>query len=166
MSPTEKLLPSAPLLGLLAVAILAVTACGASATSEPTAAPEAMPVAELAGAEGPAIRHADRTFALDDLIAAGWKNSKQLDAEALPAAIQVWYGFHQMKDIEVRVYASHSDALQYGVEPAKEAAASTYVGDHFKGVKPNYGAYMILGNLVLLCELETSDCDALVDHID
>lgn len=166
MPPTDKLLPSAPLLGVLAVAMLAVTACGASATSEPTSAPEAMPVAELAGAEGPAIRHADRTFALDDLIAAGWKNSKQLDAEALPGAIEVWYGFYNQKDIEVRFYASHSDALHYGVEPAREAAASTYVGDHFKGVKPNYGAYMILGNLVLLCELETSACDDLIAQIE
>ena len=144
---------------LVAFAALAAVACAASEAPEPTSTPQP------AAAEGPAIRHPDRTFTSDDLVAAGWKKSKQLDTDTLPGAIEVWYGFYQKKDIEIRVYASHEDALQYGVGPAEEAAASTYVGDHFKGVKPNYGAYMILGNLVLLCELEIGDCENLVANV-
>ena len=166
VSPTEKLLPSPPLLGVLAIAILAVTACGASATPEPTTAPEAMPVAEPAGAEGPAIRHPDRTFALDDLIAAGWKNSKQLDAEALPGAIEVSYGFYNQKDIEVRVYASHKDVLESGVGPAEEAAKESYASDFFKGSAPNYSAYVVLGNMVLMCQFSVADCDDLIAQIE
>ena len=159
-SPTGKLLPSAPTLCLLAIAMLAVTACGAAAT------PEAVPTAEQAGAEGPAIRYPDRTFALNDLTSAGWKNSKQLDAEALPGAIEVWYGFYNRKDIEVRVYTSHRDVLESGVGPAEETAKESYASDFFKGSAPNYSAYVVLGNMILMCQFSVADCDDLIAQIE
>jgi len=156
---TRHFQPFVPL-SLVAFAALAAVACAASQTPEPTSTPGATPASD------PVIQQPNRHFTPDDLVAAGWKKSKQLDAEALPAATEVWYGFHRKKDIEVRVYASHEDVLQYGVGPAEEAAAATYVGDHFKGVKPNYGAYMVVGNLVLLCELDIGDCQNLVANLD
>ncbi len=160
MSPTGNLLTSAPILCLLAIVTLAVTACGTPAT------PEAVPTPDPAGAERPAIRHPDRTFTLDELITAGWKNSKQLDAEALPGAIEVWYGFYNRKDIEVRVYASQQDVLESGVGPAEETAKESYASDFFKGSAPNYSAYVVLGNMILMCQFSVTDCDDLIAQIE
>jgi len=142
--------------------VLIVAACGASETSDPASSL----AATSAVASTPPIRHPDRLFTLDDLIAAGWKNSKQLDAEALTGATEVWYGFYNQKDIEVRVYASHADVLEYGVGPAEEAAAESYASDFFKGSAPNYSAYLVLGNMVLMCQFSVTDCDDLVARIE
>ena len=161
----KRRLPPLLLLCLLAPALLAVAACASSESAGPASVPEPTAPPEPTATEGPAIRLPDRIFTLDDLIAAGWRKSKQLDAEALPATAEVWYGFYNQKDIEVRVYASHKDVLERGVGPAQEAAAKSYASDFWKGSAPNYSSYVILGNMVLMCQFSVTDCDDLIERI-
>ena len=66
------------------------------------------------------ITHPDRVYSVDDLVAAGWKKSDQLSTETLASATDVWYGFYQQKDIEIRFYESHETAVDDGVGPAQE----------------------------------------------
>ena len=47
-----------------------------------------------------------KLFTLDDYVAAGWKKSKQYDPETIPQSTDIWYGFFNAKDIEVRFYES------------------------------------------------------------
>ncbi|MBM3957469.1 MAG: hypothetical protein FJ313_05395, partial [Gemmatimonadetes bacterium] len=151
--------PALVILGLTLAAASVAAACAESGAAEPSPTPQ--PTAASASV----IQQPDRLFTLDDLIAAGWKKSKQLDAGFVPAAVEVWYGFYSRKDIEVRVYASHQDVLQHGVGPAEEVARSSYRSDFFKGSAPNYSSYMILGNLILLCQFDVDDCEALTANV-
>ena len=116
----------------------------------------------------------DRTLPLDDLIAAGWKKSKQYSTETVPGTLDIWYGFFNKKDIEVRFYSSHQDALTLGVESADGAierrlrqggptGASTR-GAGSAGVT-RYEAYLIAGNTVMLCEFAIETCTDLVDLV-
>ena len=43
-------------------------------------------------------------FTVDDVVAAGWKKSKELSSETLPDATSVWYGFYKKRDVEVRIF--------------------------------------------------------------
>jgi len=157
----------------IAAASLLLAACGSDEAPAPTAS-------QVEGAGAPAasdeafqtslITSPDRIYTIDDLIAAGWKKSDQLSVETLPKATEVWYGFFRQKDIEVRVYASHEDARQYGVEPAKatiDPDPSARGGDHgpWTPMIASYGAYAVAGNLVMLCELELASCEALVEAL-
>ena len=60
-------------------------------------------------------------YTVDDIIAAGWKKSKELSSETLPDATSVWYGFYKKRDVEVRIYESHDSAINSGIGPAEEA---------------------------------------------
>ena len=90
------------------VLFLAAVSCGSDSPSGPSS--QAVP-------EGPAAVRPDDIFTLDWIISAGWKKSKQLSAETLPGADEVWYGFFDQKDIEIRIYASHEEALALGLDP-------------------------------------------------
>ena len=116
----------------------------------------------------------DRTLSLDDLIAAGWKKSKQYSTETVPGTLDIWYGFFNKKDIEVRFYSSHQDALTLGVESAdgaierrinpSEGALDVFnPGGATSATK--YAAYLIAGNTVMLCEFGIETCTDLVDLV-
>ncbi|NQW18743.1 MAG: hypothetical protein HQ478_14820 [Chloroflexi bacterium] len=110
------------------------------------------------------------SYSVEDLRAVGWKSSQQLETGTLPGATEVWYGFFQQKDIEVRIYESHEAAREFGAPPAK-ATIDEYSGarDGAHGPwTPNiaqYGAFEIIGNLVLMCELELATCEALANEL-
>ena len=152
-------------LTLLAVAAtLLVTACGSDA-EPPGAASQ-----QVDG--GPFVLRADDIFDVDSVTRAGWKKSKQLSAGLLPGAVEVWYGFFEQKDIEIRFYESHADALVLGVDPADEAigrvAQSAEAGGKLdqSRARIGYDAYLVVGNMVMLCELEVATCEALVERLD
>ena len=128
-----------------------------------------------------------RIFTVDDLRAAGMKASKQYDVSELPGGVDAWYGFIRdatgPKDVEVRFYASHADAVAFGTELADEASGDDALVDEetatwVVGVKdrvrlvsggtadlaawsgsrtPNYADFVIFGNMVLLCQGDKPD---------
>ena len=127
----------------------------------------------------------DHIFSLEHLLPTGWKSSKTFDPEAVdengnlytPGATEIYYGFRQRKDIEVRFYKSHEDALNLGASIASEATKNlaetggaqsvTTLADAGVGVRggTKYAAYGIIGNLVVLCELSVETCQSFADAL-
>ena len=146
------------------ITALSVIACGSdSAVSGPTLQDKP---------EAPAVVRAGDTFTVDSAVTAGWKKSKRLSAETLPGTDEVWYGFFEQKDIEIRFYASHEDAIAFGIDPAEQAigrvAQSAEAGGKLDQSKSRtgYDAFVIVGNLVMLCELQVTTCEALITRLD
>lgn len=118
--------------------------------------------------------HADRTFTFDDYVAAGWKKSKQFPTDTVPGSTDIWYGFFDRKDIEVRFYNSHDDAKTLGVESAAAAIDQKFreggqVGASNRGAGSaavtKYKAFAVIGNTVVLCELNVDTCTGLADAL-
>jgi len=110
------------------------------------------------------------SFTVDDVVAAGWKKSKELSAETLPDAMSVWYGFYNQRDVEVRIYESHETAKNSGAGPADESTGRgkpdrTGEGAGFVSTRMSYSTYAIVGNLILMCELDIEYCQGLLDNI-
>lgn len=102
-------------------------------------------------------------YSIEDLTAVGFKKNKQFDPEAVPGSIDIWYGFFSQRDIEVRFYESHADALKFGVEPAEVIIARTAgQRDPLIPVVNLYPAYAVVGNTVMLCERQLSTCEVLI----
>lgn len=109
------------------------------------------------------VTRPDRTYTVDDLVAAGWKKSREFDYSTLPGATAALFGFYNQKDIEVWFYTAHSDAVGRGVGPAEQAIARRPGQTDYLIPQTNrYHAYAIVGNVVMLCEFELADCLALV----
>ena len=145
---------------LLAVALIAmfgVLACGAS---------DAPVVPEGASVDEEGVRlviRPDASYTIDDLVAVGFKKNRQFGAETVPGAIDIWYGFFNQRDIEVRFYNSHADAVDMGTEPAEVIIARTAgQRDPLIPVVNLYPAYAIVGNTIMLCERQISTCEALI----
>ena len=161
MKPLRYLLPCL----LLALAI----ACGSS--DESTAAvTDGEEGAEFF--EDRLIANPDATYVADDLVSVGYKKSRQIETEALPNAQDAFFGFFNQKDIEVWVYETHQDALDFGVDPAEAIFAQRRAPTVGISVLPTerfvnqYGAYAVIGNLVMLCEDELATCEALIVEIE
>ncbi len=111
----------------------------------------------------------DGVFTLDDVIAAGWKKSKELSSETLPDATSVWYGFYNQRDVEIWIYPSHDIAISSGTDPADVAVGkgkpAPFAVGGISATKKSYGAYGIVGNLVMLCEVKIDDCEGLLNAI-
>jgi len=106
-------------------------------------------------------------YVIDDLETVGFKKNKQFDVETVPGAIDIWYGFFQQKDIEVRFYESHAMALDKGVEIAETVIARTAgQRDPLIPVVNLYPAYAVVGNTVMLCERQLSTCEALITLLE
>ena len=113
------------------------------------------------------ITRPDATYTIDDLIAVGFKKNKQFDVDEVPGATDIWYGFFQQKDIEVRFYGSHTSALELGVELAETVIAKKAgQRDFLIPVVNLYPAYAVAGNTVMLCERQLSTCEALIELLD
>ena len=103
---------------------------------------------------------------IDDLISAGWKKNKQFDNSEFPETDGIWYGFFQKRDIEVWIYDSHENAEKFGVPYAEEAIQKRPGQTDYMIPRVNrYHAYVIFGNMLLLCEDQVSDCQKLVDQL-
>jgi hypothetical protein len=150
---------------VLALSMIAVVGCGSgdsgASTDSSAAEIEEDPVQ---------ILQPGGIFTVDDVVAAGWKNSKELSPETLPDALSVWYGFYSQRDVEVRIYESHELALSSGKPPADEATgrgkpAPFSVGG-ISATRTSYTTYAIVGNLILLCEIKIEDCQGLLEAIE
>ena len=108
-------------------------------------------------------------FDVDDVVTAGWKKSKELSPETLPGATSVWYGFYNQRDVEVRIYETHADALGLGMGPADVATGrgkpAPFAVGGISATRMSYTAYAVVGNLILLCEIKIEDCQNLLDAI-
>ena len=114
------------------------------------------------------IFHADKTFTTDSFMAAGWKKSKEYDTATVPESTEIWYGFFNQKDIEIRFYQSHESALEHGV-PLAEDSLQMDAGARIGGVntvRTGYSAYAVAGNAVMLCELDVSSCETLINALE
>ena len=129
---------------------------------------------------------------IGDIEATGWKRSKAYDVEGLTGADAAYLGFWTPPGLgslnyEVRVYPSHQAAVELGTAFAEEASGEDavldaddatwsegvsdrriIVGGGSRGSQnPRYGDYVIISNLVILCEGRTAEhsrdqCAALV----
>ena len=155
-------------------AVVAAIACAACGAGE-GAAPEAPGFEKVMASE--------QVYAIEDFLAAGFKKSKRYDVEGLPAGVDAWYGFwrpggKEPVDYELRFYASHEDAVEYGTALAEEVTGDDAVlsselmtwaegsnerrtiiggggtgGDAaFSGAAARYADFAVFGNVVLLCE--------------
>ena len=141
--------------------------------------------------EGPKyfeIMSAEKTYSIDDIKNAGLKGIKEFKTDAIdkktgepltPGAIEIVVGFFKgpsgPKDIEVRFYSNHDDAVSLGQQPADAVtekpsnlvgnSSVTTLADAGVGMKGStkYGGYAISGNIVVLCERELQAC---LDFID
>jgi hypothetical protein len=157
------------LLGVLSLAM----ACGSSDSD--AAGDAAVPAAEEvdeALAEVSRILSPDLSLTFDDYVTAGWKKSKQYGTDTVPEATDIWYGFFNAKDIEVRFYDSHEIAKTYGFDNAAEAIDQSFreggqYGSSNRGAGSSavtkYKAFVVIGNTVMLCEQSVDSCIALAD---
>jgi hypothetical protein len=129
------------------------------------------------------IINADKTYTMDDIKTAGLKGTKTFKTDAVdkktgeaitPGATNIVLGFFKgpsgPKDIEVRFYSSHQDAVDLGQAPAESItekpsnlvgnSSVTTLADAGVGMKGStkYGGYAINGNIVILCERELQAC--------
>ena len=181
------------LLSIGALAILSV-ACGTDDSSSDSASGSSESVASASEK----IIVSDRIYSADDLKTAGFKKSKTYDVTELEGAVSAIYGFYgadpyNRQEYEVRFYANHEDALTFGTSFADEATGGEAVilesvqrwdeglrerrqcagnGGHHSGKcdNPKYGDYMIVGNMIMMCQGKTSDdaietCQALLGQI-
>ena len=161
-------------LALLATLIAAFSLLLACSSESDSADEVAAPATEVddALAEVSTILAPEKSFTFDDYVAAGWKKSKQYDTETVPQATDIWYGFFNAKDIEVRFYESHEIAKTAGFENAAEAIDQSFreggqYGASNRGAGSSavtkYKAFVVAGNTVMLCEQSVDSCIALAD---
>ena len=115
----------------------------------------------------------DRNFTPDSFVQAGWKKSKQYDTATVPESTEIWYGFFNQKDIEIRFYETHEAAVELGIPAATssiEGAVKRSKGgkllDFSGGSFTGYADYLVGGNTVLLCEFDRTRCDQLIANIE
>ena len=159
------------LLATLITVFSLLIACGSGSDSADDVAAPATE-ADDALAEVSKILVPEKSFTFDDYVAAGWKKSKQYDTETVPQATDIWYGFFNAKDIEVRFYESHEIAKTAGFENAAEAIDQSFreggqYGASNRGAGSSavtkYKAFVVAGNTVMLCEQSVDSCIALAD---
>ena len=153
----------AALMGLL----VAFAGCGSDSPASSGDEPQFRDAGGQGGLqEDRLITNASGIYTMDDLVAVGFKKSKQFSTETVPAATDIWYGFFNQKDIEVRVYETHAAALEFGVDPA-ETAIDKGPGqtDYLIPVVNRYPAYAVVGNMVMLCERQLATCQDLIAEL-
>ena len=124
-------------------------------------------------------RNSELTLSIDDVRDVGFKTVRQYDVDGLIGATDAWFGFRRAAGLdpteyEIRTYPSHSDAIADGAFFAQDvigpdgniftsdAAWKTGTADRWlyrvptnsinPARVPKYHDYMIIGNLVILCQ--------------
>ena len=154
------------LLATFTLTLGVLIACGCqNSTSEDPSAKE--------GVGTSSILLSDRNFTPDAFVKAGWKKSKQYDTTTVPESTEIWYGFFNQKDIEIRFYETHEAAIELGIPAATssiEGAVKRSKGgkllDFSGGSFTGYADYLVVGNTVLLCEFDRTRCDQLIANIE
>ena len=111
------------------------------------------------------VSNPNKVFSIDDFVKAGYKKSKQFDVTTVPGAVEVWYGFFNKKNIEVRIFESHETAMKLGKGPAEIILKKKRTGLIGSSVVSPYPAYAIVGNVVMLCERELKTCTDLIAEL-
>ncbi len=168
--------------GAAGVLLIAVTGCGSDGDGGGSeAAGGESAGAAVAGVDSGAEEAVDipsqvvrvgDVFTPDSFVGAGWKKSKEYSTETVPGAEEIWYGFFNQRDVEIRFFGSHEAALDQGV-PVVERAITENVKrsrggrllDFSGGSFSAYNAYIVAGNAILLCELDISACEGLVGQL-
>ncbi len=104
---------------------------------------------------------------MTDMEASGWKKSKQLDIGGLEGAKEVWYGFFNQKNIELWIYASSDDAVNFGAAAAQSILDEGRVVDVLNSIRGGtsvYSAYRVVGNVLMFCESADS-CEILAKRV-
>ena len=125
----------------------------------------------------------DMVHTIADFETAGLKKPRSIQADAIdkktgepitPNAKEIHVGFFKStmgpKDIELRIYSSHQEALDFGVSPAEKTInAAVEAGGAVKGAgtfaKSSYGAYIVSGNAIMLCQVQIEVCDELAEGL-
>lgn len=130
-------------------------------------------------------RNPELTLTIEDVRDIGFKTIRQYDIQDLTGATEAWFGFRQVSGLdpveyEIRIYVSHDDAIEHGaffaqdvIGPdgnifAKDAAWKmgtadrwSYRGGEFNSTRvAKYHDYIIIGNLIVLCEGLDADASA------
>ena len=154
-----------PLILVSTLAVLLIAACGTDDAADTAHA--------SGGDESPLITRTDQLFTPESFTQAGWKKSKQYDTATVPGSTEIWYGFFNQKNVEIRFYKDHQDALGFGVSAAVgsiEGAVKRSKGgrllDFSGGSFSAYADYVVTGNTVLLCELDRTPCELLVERLE
>ena len=159
------------LASLILIVMLVATACGDDA-SETQNVDNGEPVDEFAihaigdRPEISAWTRPNGEFSYDEFVDAGWKQYQIYDVDTLPNALEARYGFFNRKDVEIRRYASHEDAMNYGVPSAQEALDRVVHDGSGFASRRVYGGFLVVGDLVMMCEVSTDDCVALVESVE
>ncbi len=165
--PRSQLGKALPALLILIVAITSA-ACGDS-TDESRPASESVQVDETAinvigdRPEISAWTRPNSDFSYDDFIDVGWKQHEIYEVDTLPEALEARYGFFKRRDVEIRRYPSHDQAMNAGVNSAQEAIERVVHDGSGFASRRVYGGFLVVGNLVMMCEVSTDDCIALIE---
>lgn len=128
------------------------------------------------------VRPTDHLYTVDEVVTAGFKQSKEYDVAGLEQATAAIYGFYgadayKRQEYEIRFYKSYADAVQYGVPLAEESVGENAKlteedatwdeglrerrecqgnvrGSHHIGscLFPKHYDFAVLGNMVVLCQ--------------
>ena len=145
--------------------IVIVLACGSSDSAEDSVS------TTNDGEDAAPVLRVDETFSIENFQAAGFKLSKEFDTETVPLATNVYYGFAERRDIEIRKYSSHADAMSAGVESALAAIGRSPNSNSGGGIitstgnRTSYHAYLVAGNVVMLCQTDISACENLANAV-
>ncbi|MCH8276721.1 MAG: hypothetical protein IIA50_04170, partial [Bacteroidetes bacterium] len=107
-------------ISMIGFTALALAACGSDSDGESAASSAAAAPAQDDSVGSVIVRTGD-TFDVDSFVAAGFKKSKEFSTETIPEASSIWYGFYSQRDVEIRFYGSHEEALGTGAESARAA---------------------------------------------
>ena len=168
-------LPKTALALASGILIALLAACGGSSSGD----------SDTPDVEYQRVITTDKTFTIADVKALGYKAAKSYDVTELPDASGAYYGFWTPTektspvDFEVRVYPTHDIAVTSGTALADEGSGDDAVLNSSKATwdeglldrrrvvgpgasqgtgVPRYQDYMILGNIIVLCEgLNTQD---------
>ena len=109
-----------------------------------------------------------------------FKLAKEYDISGLPMASAAYMGYFTPPDsepiqYELRIYPDHVSALEKGIQYAEEVTGAEALlrsvdvrwdegtkdrrggGFHRGGLTPLYGDYVVMGNIIMLCEGRDSD---------
>ena len=159
-----------PLPLALLVLLITVVGCGGSSSDHASSA-DLVKVADF-----------ERLLTIDDVKNVGWKLGKTYDVEGLDGAEEAYVGFWTPPSLgslnyEIRIYPSHQVAVEKGTPFAEDSSGEgaslnsedamwgegvrdrrIIVGGASQGSRnPRYGDFIILGNIVILCEGRTSE---------
>lgn len=127
------------------------------------------------------VTNSQNIFSIDDFYNLGFKKYREYDVADLNGATDAVFGFwgpdvSSRKEYELRIYNSHSEAINLGEKLAEEATGNDAVlkssrsswkegikdrrtiggpgggGGGRSGTFPKYGNYSIFGNVIMLCE--------------